>query len=62
MTDFHYSKFQDANEYESCACRKCAEPMLWFGKQTDRMYLTQTQVKELLPILEYFIEHGCLPD
>jgi hypothetical protein len=27
-----------------------------------RMHLTQSQVKELIPILEYFVEHGNLPD
>lgn len=28
----------------------------------NRMHLTQTQVKELLPVLAYFAEHGNLPD
>lgn len=27
-----------------------------------RMHLTQTQVRELLPILSHFAEHGCLPE
>lgn len=44
--DFHYSKFRDANGYEcsievSYACRKYAEHMIWFSKDTERMHLTQ---------------------
>lgn len=27
----------------------------------ERMHLTQSQVKELLPVLTYFVEHGELP-
>lgn len=27
----------------------------------DRMHLTQEMVRELLPTLEYFAKHGCLP-
>lgn len=27
----------------------------------ERMHLTQSQVKDLLPTLEYFAEHGVLP-
>lgn len=29
---------------------------------TTRMHLTQDQVKELLPVLQYFAEHGKLPN
>lgn len=35
-----------------------------FGKTfigNQRMHLTQSQVKELLPVLQYFAEHGELP-
>lgn len=28
----------------------------------SRMHLTQEQVKHLLPVLQYFVEHGCLPE
>jgi len=27
-----------------------------------RMHLTQAQVKSLLPLLQHFVEHGCLPE
>lgn len=29
---------------------------------STRMHLTQNQVKELIPILQYFAEHGDLPE
>lgn len=43
---------------------------IWFGVDRDldgkyveygRMHLTQTQMRELLPLLEHFVEFGVLP-
>jgi hypothetical protein len=41
-----------------------ARPMLKADETftcSARMHLNQEQVKELLPILQYFVEHGTLP-
>ena len=38
------------------------ERLIWLGTHTDRMHLTQSHVRALLPLLQYFAEHGVLPE
>jgi hypothetical protein len=42
-------------------------PAIWLGCDEGRqllawMHLTQAQVRGLLPLLQHFVEHGCLPE
>lgn len=69
---FLYAKFLD--RYNApCSIQESSlatEPALWLGCDTGthhlgrcmaRMHLTQAQVAELMPLLQYFIENGRLP-
>jgi hypothetical protein len=51
---------QAASIQESSLCAE--EGHLWLGVSPDRMHLSQSQVMELLPLLNYFVENGNLPN
>lgn len=34
---------------------------IWLGAQPNRAHLTQKQVAELMPMLEFFVANGTLP-
>lgn len=64
-------RFHDRND-ASCSVQESSlatEAAIWLGvdhakPQTQlptRMHLTQEQVRELLPMLTHFAEHGTLP-
>ncbi len=71
--DFIFGEFRDANG-DACSIQEssvAAEPLLWLGMNTGthvegmclaRMHLTQDHVRALLPLLQHFAEHGCLPE
>lgn len=60
---FNILAFNDAYG-EECSLQESSsvEPSIWLGIDKNRMHLRQHQVKELLPYLQYFVEHGELPD
>ena len=59
---FDYISFQDDYQFD-CSLQKSSlatEDAIWLGKKTDRMHLTQKQVKVLLPFLKRFVKTGYL--
>jgi len=57
---FSVIEFKDRYGVE-CTIQKSSlatEEAIWFGYKNNRMHLTQDQVKELLPILQRFVETG----
>lgn len=59
---FKLIKFKDSNDND-CSLQEsssASENCIWFGKD-DRMHLNQNMVKNLLPYLQYFSDHGFLP-
>ena len=37
-------------------------PHIWIGEHDHPMHLSQDAVREIIPLLEHFVEHGRLPD
>lgn len=60
---FRVVTFKDRYE-QPCSIQESSSvtPSLWFGIDSDRMHLSQQMVRDLLPLLEYFAEHGVLPN
>lgn len=70
---FMYVDFKDTYN-DDCSIQESSsadEPCIWLGRNEGthhlgkclaRMHLNQEQVKALLPLLEYFVEHGRLPE
>lgn len=60
---FRIDTFTDYNgqacslQMSSLADAQC----VWLGVKSERMHLTQDQVKALLPALQHFAEHGEMP-
>ena len=57
---FFISKFMDRYDKE-CKIQKsylATEDCIWLGRQDVCMHLTQDMVKDLLPLLERFVETG----
>lgn len=66
---FSRADFADANG-DACSIQESSvatEPMLWLGQNSGthhtgnclaRMHLTQGHVRELLPLLQHFVETG----
>ncbi len=59
---FRYATFKDRCG-ESCSIQESSRvvPSLWLGANENRMLLSQKMVKDLLPLLTHFAEHGVLP-
>ena len=60
---FRYATFKDCYG-ELCSIQESCSvlPSLWLGTDENRMHLSQKMVKDLLPLLTYFAEHGVLPE
>lgn len=57
---FGFYEFQDRLKIK-CQLQKSSiatQDCIWLGTVVDRMHLTQEHVKELLPILQKFVEAG----
>lgn len=59
---FRIASFKDRYG-ESCSILESSSvtPSLWLGVDGNRMHLSQKMVKDLLPLLTHFAEHGVLP-
>ena len=60
---FRFATFKDRYG-ESCSIQESSSvvPSLWLGADENRMHLSQKMVKDLLPLLTHFAEHGVLPE
>lgn len=71
MIEFHvtqrlfvYGEFTDLYN-EKCTIQESSLAdinAIWLGTQNHRMHLDQAMAAELIPYLQYFVEHGRLPD
>ncbi|MBO7688800.1 MAG: hypothetical protein J6V72_20640 [Kiritimatiellae bacterium] len=59
---FRFATFEDCYG-EPCSIQESCTvlPRLWLGTDETRMHLSQKMVKDLLPLLTHFAEHGVLP-
>lgn len=72
VTERGFARWEFTDRYgEKCSIQDsplATENAIWLGINRvakyamGRMYLTQQQAKELVPLLQYFAEHGSLPD
>jgi len=60
---FRFADFKDCYGVE-CSIQESSTvvPCIWFGAEDRRMHLSQKMVKDLLPLLTHFAEHGVLPE
>jgi hypothetical protein len=56
---FAWANFRDTYG-EPCSLQESSliSPHIWLGRDQMRMHLSQEQVKELLPMLQAFVETG----
>lgn len=47
-------------EYSLQESSIASEACIWLGSKPNRMHLTQSMVKEMIPLLQHFVEHGDL--
>jgi len=48
----------------TCTLQKSSlatEDCVWFGREPERMHLSQDMVRDLLPALQHFVDTGELP-
>lgn len=58
---FYFATFKDRYG-ESCSIQESSSvvPSIWLGVDGNRMHLSRKMVKDLLPLLTRFAEHGVL--
>ena len=60
---FRIATFKDRYG-ETCSIQESSSivPSIWLGAGSNRMHLSQKMVKNLIPFLTHFVEHGVLPE
>lgn len=61
-SEIDLKRFVPQQGWEDIALPKPTDPEGTAYLANTRMHLSQSQVRDLLPALTYFAEHGCLPD
>lgn len=67
---FQLVNFTDYYSQKCSLQESSVVPHLWLGVDTDlkgnevnnRMHLSQPQVEALIPLLQHFVDNGCLPE
>ena len=61
---FRIAEFTDRYG-EPCSIQESSlatEWAIWLGTNVDRMHLSQEMAADLIPLLQYFVDNGRLPD
>jgi hypothetical protein len=65
ITERGFGCYEFTDRYDQpCSLQESSlaeESCVWFGTNDSRAHLTVDAVRELLPLLQHFVEHGRLP-